>query len=48
MDVDSDSSSSSSSLDSNDEELEQFKQDELKKKIDALENKVNSEYLIKI
>lgn len=37
MDVDSDSSSSSDSID---EELEQFKQDELKKKIDALENKV--------
>jgi len=41
MDVDSDSSCSSS--DSNDEELEQFKQDELKKKIDVLENKVNFE-----
>lgn len=37
MDVDSDSSSSSSS----DDELEKFKQDELKKKIDVLENKVN-------
>jgi len=42
MDVDSDSSCSSSS-DSNDEELEKFKQDELKKKIDVLENKVNIE-----
>ncbi|CAH1722535.1 squamous cell carcinoma antigen recognized by T-cells 3-like [Aphis gossypii] len=39
MDVDSDSSCSSSS-DSNDEELEKFKQDELKKKIDVLENKI--------
>lgn len=38
MDVDSDSSSSSDSVD---EELEQFKQDELKKKIEILENKVN-------
>lgn len=42
MDVDSDSSCSSSS-DSNDEEFEKFKQDELKKKIDILENKVNFE-----
>lgn len=40
MDVDSDSSSSSSSYD---EELEKYKQDELKKKIDVLENKVNFE-----
>jgi len=39
MDVDSDSSSSSS--DCNDEELEKFKQDELNKKIEVLENKVN-------
>lgn len=39
MDVDSDSSSSSSS-DCNDEEYEKFKKDELKKKIDVLENRV--------
>lgn len=43
MDVDSDSSSSSSS-DSHDEVLEKFKEDELKKKIDILENKVNYDY----
>lgn len=41
MDVDSDSSSSSSSSDCNDEEFEEIKHDELKKKIDVLENKVN-------
>lgn len=45
MDVDSDSSSSSSS-NSNDEEFEKFKQDELKKKIDVLENKVNIKQII--
>lgn len=44
MDVDSDSSSSSS--DCNDEEFEKFKQDELKKKIDVLETKVN--FILKI
>lgn len=42
MDVDSDSSTSSS--DSHDEEFEKFKEDELKKKIDILENKVNFDY----
>lgn len=40
MDVDSDSSSSSSS-DSNDDEFEKFRQDEVQKKVDVLENKVN-------
>lgn len=40
MEVDSDSSSSSSS-DCNDEEIDKFKEDELKKKIEILENKVN-------
>lgn len=45
MDVDSDSSSSSDSID---EELEQFRQDELKKKIDGLENKVNFEIYLHI
>lgn len=39
MDIDSDSSSSSTG--NNDEELEKFKQEELKRKIDALESKVN-------
>lgn len=46
MDVDSDSSSSSS--DSNNEELEQLQQDELKKKIEVLENKVKFEIVKKI
>ncbi|XP_050434403.1 squamous cell carcinoma antigen recognized by T-cells 3 [Adelges cooleyi] len=41
MDVDSDSDSSSSGG-SNDEEYEKFKQDELKKKVDILENKILS------
>lgn len=45
MDVDSDSSSSS---DCNDEEFDKFKQDELKKRIDVIENKVNFDCLISI
>lgn len=45
MDVDSDSSSSSSSS-SNCEEIDKFKQDKLKCKIDILENKVNNSLCI--